>query len=84
MYADDFFSHPLPESVRQVVYLEGGEKPDDVVRFAREVGSTYISWGGDEIFWIVFPDNVRRAWDYTERALREDLKRLWCRWPQGR
>jgi len=41
-----------------------------VILEARSEGATSVDGDGGEIFWIVFPDEPNRAWDFTERALR--------------
>lgn len=74
---EDYSPHPVPEGVEQVVVLEEGDvhTADEVIEFADEVGATSFD-GEDIIFWIVFPANPRRAWDFTEKALRQQLERL--------
>lgn len=56
-----------------VVVLEGGEKAKDVILFARRHEVTSVDADGDEIFWVVFPDDPKRIWDFTGRALRRTL-----------
>ena len=74
MYAD-YPPHMVPRGIEQVLVLEGGEDPNEVIAMAREIGATHHNGDGEEIFWVVYLDDPRRAWDYTEAALRADLRR---------
>jgi hypothetical protein len=66
---------------RKVVVIEDGDKPynliftERVIDFARANDATSRDGDGDEIFWIVFDDQPKRAWDMTESALRSELGR---------
>lgn len=74
MYAD-YSPYPnSPRGVKRVLVLEGGETADEVIREARFVGSTSEDCDGKETFWIIFPDEPKRLWDFTERSLRCELR----------
>ncbi len=81
MYADKrlakFFHGPLgvPPGIRSVIVLEGGETADAVMWRAYKEKAVYTSWGGDKLFWVVFPNKPDRAWDFTAGALRRELRK---------
>lgn len=71
MYAD---FPPQPNApVSQVLVIEEGDKEipiDEIIEEARDAGAVSEDGDGDEIFWIVFANEPRRMWDFTERSLR--------------
>ena len=71
MYIDH---SPEPMLASQVLVLEGGEVVDEVVEYAQDEGITTVDSDGEEIFWVVFADEPRRVWDFTEDALRSSLR----------
>lgn len=66
---------------RKVIVIELTDKPyglifaERVIDYARANDATSIDGDREEIFWIVFEENPKRAWDMTIRALRSDLQR---------
>ncbi len=79
MYIDHL---PMPNCpARKVVVIEDCDKPytvlfvDQVIEKARIHDATSRDSDSDEIFWIVFANEPRRAWDMTESALRSSLRR---------
>lgn len=81
MYTDTnikkYFHGPLgvPPGLRCVIVLQEGEQvtADAVMWEAFQQGATYVSWGNDQLFWVVFPDKPNRAWDFTAASLRREL-----------
>ena len=76
MYAD--FSPEPNARVEQVLVLEESDNQhtiDEVIEEARDVGAVSEDGDGDEIFYIVFAEEPRRMWDFTERSLRKSLAR---------
>ena len=71
MYIDH---SPEPHLANRVVVLEGGESADEIIEFSRDHGISVEDYDGDETFWIVFADEPRRVWDFTEDALRSSLR----------
>lgn len=71
MYGD---YSPEPCLTSRVLVLEDEDvNSDEVIETARDEGATSINDG--EIFWIVFQNEPRRVWDFTERCLRQELAR---------
>lgn len=66
---------------KQVIVIEESDKPytllfvDQVIEKARNFEATSRDADSDEIFWLVYANEPRRAWDMTESALRSDLRR---------
>ena len=77
MYYDDSpFSFGPPTQSGFVVVVEPSDTDTDaVIDYIREHGATSRDYDGNEIFWVVFPDEPRRVWDFTERALRSTINR---------
>ncbi|MFZ2193260.1 MAG: hypothetical protein WAV31_03375 [Candidatus Moraniibacteriota bacterium] len=78
MYIDD---SPVPNfppsSSGQVIVIDKTDKDaDSVIELARDEGATSIDADGDETFWVVFSDEPRRVWDFTEEALRGEIKKM--------
>jgi len=71
MYAD---RSPVPNAlVEHVLVIEGTDKQctiDEIIEEARDVGAVSEDEDGNETFWIVFANDPRRVWDFTERSLR--------------
>jgi hypothetical protein len=75
MYVD--YTIPNGPTQRVVVIEETGtETPDEAIHMARGVDTVTFDGDGDEIFWIVFANEPRRLWDFTEKALRHELNLL--------
>lgn len=76
MYAD---FPPVPNApVEQVLVLEEDDSQrtiDEIVEEARDVGAVSEDGDSDEIFYIVFAEEPRRIWDFTEQSLRKSLAR---------
>ena len=74
MYQDD---PPVPNAkTRIVIVIEKGDssRPDEVISFARDIGATTHD-DGEDVFWVVFDNEPRRLWDFSEAILRADLAR---------
>ena len=80
MYAD---FPPVPNApIEQVLVLEEDDNQhtiDEVIEEARDVGAVSEDSEGDEIFYIVFAEEPRRMWDFTERSLRSSLVRRFAK-----
>jgi hypothetical protein len=77
MYAD-FPPEPNAGRVEQVLVIEDGDSEntvDEIIEEARDAGAVCEDNDGDEIFYIVFAEEPRRIWDFTERSLRRSLNR---------
>jgi len=73
MYSD--FS-PVPNCrAERVLVLEDGDlDADAVIEAARDEGAV-TSDGENKIFWIVFANEPRRVWDFTEYCLRREMSK---------
>ena len=75
----DFAPVPNPSAPHAIV-VEEGDKPyrpdfaDEVIQAARVRDATSKDGDGDEIYWIVFAEEPKRLWDFTEQALRRELQ----------
>ena len=73
----DFAPTPNPLAPCAIV-VEETDKPyrpgfaDEVIQTARVRDATTAD--GDEIFWVVFAEEPKRLWDFTERSLRSELR----------
>ena len=71
MYGD---YSPAPGLTSRVLVLEDGDKDaDQVIEEARQEDAVTKDGDGNEIFWIIFENEPRRVWDFTERSLRRHL-----------
>lgn len=71
MYGDH---SPEPRLTDRVLVLEDGDTDaDEVIEVARSEGA--VSNRDGETFWIVFADEPRRVWDFTERSLRREMSK---------
>ena len=74
MYGD--FPPVINAPVEQVLVLEEGDNQhtiDEIVEEARDAGAIAKDSNGDEVFYLVFAEEPRRMWDFTERSLRKYL-----------
>ncbi len=59
----------------QVLVVEDDDlNPQDVIDGAYDVGAVTCN-GEDEVFWVVFAEEPRRVWDFTERSLRHEIQK---------
>jgi hypothetical protein len=73
MYGDN---SPEPRLTSRVLVLEDNDlDADEVIETARDEDAVSSDGDNDEIFWIVFQNEPRRVWDFTERCLRQELAR---------
>jgi hypothetical protein len=70
MYLDHSPQPNCPSGGRVLVVEDGDEEHVDEII---ESAPTTIDGDGDTIFWIVFANEPRRVWDFTERALHSSL-----------
>lgn len=71
MYGD--FS-PEPRLTDRVLVIEESDfNADEVIETARDEGA--VSARDGETFWIVFAEEPRRVWDFTERCLRREMSK---------
>lgn len=74
MYVDN---PPFPNTpTRKVLVIEESDSNvDAVIEKAKECGATSKDYDGNIVFWMVFAENPRRMWDFTEESLRNSLKK---------
>lgn len=73
MYSD-FSPEPHCRAERVLVLENGDADADAVIEVAQDESAT-TNDGEDEIFWIVFADEPRRVWDFTEHCLRREVSK---------
>lgn len=75
MYADH---PPVPNcQASRVLVLEESDNPYDVdaiIETAKRENAITQDGDGNTIYWIVFADNPKRVWDFTEKSLERSLK----------
>lgn len=77
MYADH---SPIPQlKMGRVIVIQKSDKPygPDFAELLIDMAfeNDAVTGGGDNItFWIVYDDEPRRVWDFTERALRSSFR----------
>jgi hypothetical protein len=78
MYADHSPIPNFPQTKSgQVLVLEKTDKDEAaVIAMARDEGAVSIDGDDDEIFWVVFSDEPRRVWDFTEASLRSAIRTM--------
>ena len=54
-----------PTEDNKVLVIDGGEDAQEVMR----VAPTSIDESGKTIYWIVFADEPRRVWDFTDGTI---------------
>ncbi len=62
-----------PEHVRAAVMIEGGEDPDEVIKFARFIDASIKHHELKELFFVAFADSPWEIDSYTESALRASI-----------
>jgi len=62
-----------PKHVRAAVMIEGGENPDEVIKFARFIDASIKHPELKELFFVTFADSPWMIDSYTESALRESI-----------
>ncbi len=69
MYSDH---SPEPRLTPRVLVLEEGDlDTEKIIEMAHNEGA--VTKNDGEIFWIVFSNEPRRVWDFTEKSLRRQF-----------
>ena len=66
-------SPELRLATRVLVLEDGDDDVEEIIQTARDEDA--VSFDGDETFWIVFANEPRRVWDFTEKSLRQHFKK---------